>query len=73
MNMMPAADREVTVQVVLNVATFWDIEPCTSSHLLQAGSFFGGFSTLKMEVMRSSETSVHVWTTGCYISQDGNI
>jgi hypothetical protein len=30
-------------------------------------------STLKMEVMRSTETSVHIQTTRCYISECGNI
>jgi hypothetical protein len=30
-------------------------------------------SSLKMEVIPSSETSVHIWTIGRYIPEDGNI
>jgi hypothetical protein len=43
------------------------------SHLLHTGFLSGWFSDLKMEVIRSSETSVNVRTTRCYILEDGNI
>jgi hypothetical protein len=50
---------------------FWrNVSPpsVTCSH----GFFFSSFSTLKMEVIRSSEMSVHIWTTWCYIPEDDN-
>jgi hypothetical protein len=42
------------------------------SQLLHAGSLLGWFSTLKMEVICFSETSVHIRTIWCYIPEDGN-
>jgi hypothetical protein len=42
-------------------------------HLLHAGVFLGWFSTLKKEVIRSSETSVYKRTTRRSIPEDGNI
>jgi hypothetical protein len=36
-----------------------------------AGSSLADFSTLKMQVIRSSETSVHTRTTQCHIPEDG--
>jgi hypothetical protein len=42
-------------------------------HLLNAGFLLGCFSTLKMEVIRSSETSINIRTTPRYILEDGNI
>jgi hypothetical protein len=58
-------------------AVFWDVAPCRSSvtrrfgrtyrlHLqppAHAGSSLADFSTLKMEAIRSSETSVHTRST----------
>jgi hypothetical protein len=41
--------------------------------MLRAGVLLGCFSTLKMEVVGSFETSVHKRTTRRYISEDGNI
>jgi hypothetical protein len=67
---------EVLTAVVMNVAIFCDIAPCrpyVPSHLLHAGFLLSSFSTLKMEVIRSSETLVHIWTSRRYIQQDGNI
>jgi hypothetical protein len=43
------------------------------SHLLKAGFLLGYFSTLKMQVIQTSETSVHIRTTWNYIPEDGNI
>jgi hypothetical protein len=43
------------------------------SNLLNAGFLLGWFSTLKMEVIRSSETSVHIRITRRYIPENGNI
>jgi hypothetical protein len=36
-----------------------------------AGSSLADFSTLKMEAIRSSETSVHIRSTWHHISEDG--
>jgi hypothetical protein len=43
------------------------------SHLLHADILLGWFSTLKIEVIISSETLVHTQTPRRYISDDGNI
>jgi hypothetical protein len=56
----------------MNVAIFWDIAP-RPSHLLHSGFLLGWFSNLKMEVIRSSETSVYIRATQRYIPEDGNI
>jgi hypothetical protein len=45
----------------------------TTSHLLHSGFLLGWVSTLKMELIRSSETSVHIRTTRRYIPEGGNI
>jgi hypothetical protein len=42
-------------------------------HLLEAGFLLGRFSTLKMEVICSSETSVHIRTPRLYIPKYGKI
>jgi hypothetical protein len=42
-------------------------------HLLHAGFLLDWFSTLKTEVILSSETSVRIWTSRSYIPEDGNI
>jgi hypothetical protein len=42
-------------------------------HLIHAVVFLGRFSTLKKEVLRSSETSFHKLTTWSYIPEDGNM
>jgi hypothetical protein len=64
----------------LIIAIFWDIAPCNpyvnrrrSSHLLQPGSLLGLFSTVKMDVVRSSEKSVHIRTTRRYSREGGNV
>jgi hypothetical protein len=41
-------------------------------YLLHAGFLLGWFSTLKMEMIVSSEMSVHIRTTRRYIPEDGN-
>jgi hypothetical protein len=43
-----------------------------ASHLLHAGFLLGWFSTLKMEMLHSSETSVHIQSTQHHIPADGN-
>jgi hypothetical protein len=51
----------------INVAIFWEI----ARHLLHADLLLGWFSTLKMEVIRCFETSVHIRTTRrCDIPED---
>jgi hypothetical protein len=44
------------------------VAPCGSA---QAGSSHSDFSTLKMQAIRSSETSVHTRSTGRHIPEDG--
>jgi hypothetical protein len=44
--------------------------PRQSSYLLCPGLLLGWFQTLKMEVIYSSETSVHIRTTWYHISKD---
>jgi hypothetical protein len=43
------------------------------SHLLHAGFWLGRFSALKMEVIRSTETSVYIQTARRYIPEDDSI
>jgi hypothetical protein len=43
-------------------AVFWDVVPCSS---------LADFSTLKMEAIRSSETSVYTRSTRRHIPEDG--
>jgi hypothetical protein len=38
-----------------------------------AGSSLADFSTMKMEVIRSSESSVHTRSTRCHIPEDGTL
>jgi hypothetical protein len=52
---------EVLTAMVMNVAIFLHIALCSS------------YVTLKIEVICSSEMSVHIQITRCYIPQDGNI
>jgi hypothetical protein len=64
---------EVFTAVTMKNAVFWDVAPCRSfvnrrfgGTWLQppahAGSSLTDFSTLKMEAIYSSETSVHTWS-----------
>jgi hypothetical protein len=70
----------------MNGAIFWNRVLCSpyesrrfggtyhlayGSHLLHAGFLLSRFSTLQM-VIRSFEKSLHIWTTRCYIPEDGN-
>lgn len=43
------------------------------SYLVHAGFLLGCFSTLKKDVIRSSETSLYIRITRRYITEDGNI
>jgi hypothetical protein len=45
----------------------------TAGYLLHTGCVLVWFSTLKMEVIRFSETSIHIWTTRRYIPEDSSI
>jgi hypothetical protein len=63
---------KVFTAVVTNVSIFWDI--ALPSHLLHSDFLLGWFSTVKMEVIHSSETSVHIRTTRRYYTpEDGNV
>jgi hypothetical protein len=58
----------------LNFAILWDESPCNP----YANRRFGGmhhdlFSNLKIEFIRSSETSVRMWTIWPYMLEDDNI
>jgi hypothetical protein len=70
--------------VTMKNAIFWDVASCRScvnrrssetSVSLQppahAGSSLTDFSTLKMDAIRSSETSVHTISTRRYIPEGG--
>jgi hypothetical protein len=53
---------------------FWDVAQCRSwwmQPLAHAASSLADFSTLKIEVVRSSETLVHTRSTGRHIPEDG--
>jgi hypothetical protein len=64
----------------MNVAIFWDIAPYSSSAVANADFLLCWFPALKLEVIRSSEevirsseSSVHIRTTRNYIPEDGSI
>jgi hypothetical protein len=61
---------EVYTAVTMKNAVFWDVA-AVCSHLLNAGSSLADFSPLKMEAIRSSETSVHTRSTRRHIPEDG--
>jgi hypothetical protein len=65
------AAEEVFTAPVMYIAIFWNIAPCSRiilpSHLLHAGFLLCLFSILKMEVIRSAESSAHTRTTRRYI------
>jgi hypothetical protein len=52
-------------------AVFWDVAPCSLQPPAQADFSLADFSTLKMEAMRFSETSVHTRSTRRHIPDDG--
>jgi hypothetical protein len=67
---------KVLTAAVMNVAIFWDIAPSSpyvnrrfgemyylQQHLADGFLLSYQFLALKMELIRSSETSVHIWTT----------
>jgi hypothetical protein len=56
---------EVFTAVVIKVAIFWSIAPCSP---YVNGSF--GFSTLKMEAICTPEASIHIRTTRRYTPED---
>jgi hypothetical protein len=60
--------------VTMKNAVFWNVGPCRSGSLqppAHANSSFADFSTLKVEAIRSSETSVHTRSTRHHIPEDG--
>jgi hypothetical protein len=53
-------------------AVFWDMAPCRSCvNRRFEGSSLVDFSTLMMEAIRSSETSVYTRSTRRHIQEDG--
>jgi hypothetical protein len=50
-----------------------EYQPILPTYLLHAGFLLNWFSILKMEVIRSTKTSVYVEIARHYILQDGNI
>jgi hypothetical protein len=60
---------EVFTEVNVENAVFWDV--CSLQPPAHAGSSLAGFSTLMMEAIRSSETSVHTRSTLHHIPEDG--
>jgi hypothetical protein len=65
---------EVLTDIVMNVAIFWDTaQESREIYLAPVAHFFflGRFSTLKIEVICSSETSIHIRTTRQYIPENG--
>jgi hypothetical protein len=56
--------------MMLKNVVFWDVALC-SSGVGHKGSSLTDFSTLKMEVIRSSETAVHARSTWRHIPEDG--
>jgi hypothetical protein len=52
-------------------AVFWDVAQCSLQPPAHAGSSLAEFSTLKMEEIHSSETSVHTRSTQRHIPEDG--
>jgi hypothetical protein len=61
---------EVLTAVAMNVTVCWSTAP---NQLLHYGLLLSWFSSLEMEVIRCSETSVHIRTALFHISEDGNI
>jgi hypothetical protein len=74
---------EVFAAVTMKNAVFWNVAPCRScvnrrfggTYRLQppayAGSSLPDFPTLKMEAIRSSETSIHTRSTWRHIPEGG--
>jgi hypothetical protein len=53
-------------------AVFWDVAPCRSSGQKNTRARnLADFSTLEMEAIRSSESSVHTRSTPHHVSEDG--
>jgi hypothetical protein len=79
--------QNINIILYIEECVFWDAAPCRSCvnrhfggtyclHLrgrkiLSYWSHTCGFSTLKMEAKRFSETSVHTISTWCHIPEDG--
>jgi hypothetical protein len=58
---------EAFTAVTMKNVVIWDVALCRSAH---AGSPLADFSTLKMEAIRSSETSVDARSTQHHIPED---
>jgi hypothetical protein len=63
---------EVLTTVVTSVTIFWDVVSCSPyvDQRVHARFLPGRFSTLNLEVIASSETSVHIWARRRYILED---
>jgi hypothetical protein len=62
---------EVFTAVTMKNAVFWDVPPCRSCVAPDhAGSSLADFSILKMDAIRSSETSVDTTSTRRHIPED---
>jgi hypothetical protein len=81
---MYIAGYEVLTAVVMNIVIFWNIAPCSPYvNRCFGGTYHSIFATrwflvrliliLKIELIYSSETSVHIRTTRRYIPEYGNI
>jgi hypothetical protein len=67
---------EVFRVVIMKNAVFWVMAPCISCvnwllPPLHVVSWLGDFSTMKMKAIRSSETSVHIWSTRRHFPEVG--
>jgi hypothetical protein len=86
MGLMSIVRFEVFTAVTMKKAVFWDVAPCRSGVNPRFGGtlqllltsltdasradFLIFSSTLKMEAIRSSETSVNITSTRCHIPED---
>jgi hypothetical protein len=62
---------EVFTVVTMKNAVLWDVAPCRLQPPAHAGSSLADFSTLNMEAIHSTETSVHTRSTRRHIPEDG--
>jgi hypothetical protein len=68
---------EIHTAIIINVTIFWNIALCGPYVKRRFGGQAGflpvWFLTLRMQVIHSSETSVHIRSRRCYIPQDGKL
>jgi hypothetical protein len=64
---------EVSTAVTMMIIIFWEMTPCGSyKNLLLRSVTCSHSCTLKMEAIRSSETSVLIRATQCHLPEDDN-